>query len=368
MPVPATRGQLRTRLRDMQVGDFMVCNYSASSGAVGLFTNFGGSAGAEISVNGDSVPNGSFYFIKADRGLLIADRNIQTSITWLTVNIAGYICGLENKNNTVTPAMTSNTAPSGVVTASKGTNPYYAFNKTTSSYSDCWSVSGFTSGDWLQYQFPSPTVVKAYAISSTRGNSTLSVTRAPKRFTLSGSNDGSNWEVLDSRNNVTQWAYGQAHTNSFHLLNEKAYTYYRLTVYETNGDSTLEIGELRLTEFSGVIRSLSGGVAFADQLGNKASSDGNVGGWPIVNEWDTYIRKSNLNGKITAGDDAVWHFSTTGTWCQESPILSMQYNSTTATSSHRIVRGGGVASRIYFAANSPSSTIGWRPVIEYAEG
>lgn len=94
MGVPATTGRLFTSLAGMEVGDYIVCNYQASSGAVGTFHNLGGSPTIEIPVTGTATPNGSFYFIKVDKGLLIADRVVQRSISWATLNTGKLIQGL----------------------------------------------------------------------------------------------------------------------------------------------------------------------------------------------------------------------------------------------------------------------------------
>lgn len=92
-PVPVTTGQLRSKIEDMQKGDYIVCNYQASSNAVGVFSNLGGTAGTEIPVEGSATPNGSFYFVKVDKGLLIASSVLQHSISWDTLNANRVIQG-----------------------------------------------------------------------------------------------------------------------------------------------------------------------------------------------------------------------------------------------------------------------------------
>lgn len=93
MPAPATSGQLRTKLEDMQIGDYIACKYTASSGKAGSFSDLGGIVDTEIPVTSINVPNGYFYFIKVNKGLLIADRVVQHSISWNTLNAAGFIEG-----------------------------------------------------------------------------------------------------------------------------------------------------------------------------------------------------------------------------------------------------------------------------------
>ena len=84
---------IKSSLEDMDIGDAIPCRYQASSGAVGIFSELGTANMAEIPVGGSATPNGLFYFIKVDKGLLIADRLVQHSISWNTLNAGGYIEG-----------------------------------------------------------------------------------------------------------------------------------------------------------------------------------------------------------------------------------------------------------------------------------
>lgn len=93
MPIPATLGQLRTNMADMQIGDYIICKYTASSGAVGTFSELGTSTDTEIPITGTATPNGTFYFIKVAKGLLVADRVVQVSISWGTLNAGKFIEG-----------------------------------------------------------------------------------------------------------------------------------------------------------------------------------------------------------------------------------------------------------------------------------
>lgn len=80
-------------IESMEIGDAIPCRYQASRGAIGTFSELGTANMAEIPVGGSATPNGLFYFIKVDKGLLIADRPIQHSISWNTLNAGGYIEG-----------------------------------------------------------------------------------------------------------------------------------------------------------------------------------------------------------------------------------------------------------------------------------
>lgn len=126
---------------------------------------------------------------------------------------------------------------------------------------------------------------------------------------------------------------------------------------------------------SGVVRSLSGGVGYADINGNLVMQDQGMGAFPIYNEYDKYIRNSNLDNKVTPNDDNVWHHHNVFSWAKETPVLgSWTTNKGTvlsAPSSSRIVRGHekrddnrGVA---FTGSASSQNYIGFRPVFEYRE-
>lgn len=220
MPTPATTGQLRTRIDDMQIGDYIVCNYQASSGTFGTFSNFGGVVGTEIPVTGSTTPNGAFYFIMVAKsnkgGLLVADRVIQHSINWDTLNAAKVIQG------------------------------------------------------------------------------------RPQTF--------------DSK--------------------------------------------------AGIIRSLTGGVAYADSSGNKSLTDQGYGGWPVNNEWDRFIvgfpQELIQPGKTL---DDVFHWSGVRTITQDTPIISIN------TNDRRVTRGSTLLNVVStsLALSTANTAHGFRPVFEYIE-
>ena len=84
----------------MNVGDVISCQYVATSGTVGSFNNLGNVTKTGIPLASSASPDGSFYFIMTGydylgRKKLIADRNIQHSISWDTLNANGLIT--ENK-------------------------------------------------------------------------------------------------------------------------------------------------------------------------------------------------------------------------------------------------------------------------------
>lgn len=83
-----------TDIADLDVGKRIRCHYQASSGQVGVFSGLGQETSDFISPASSATPNGDFYWICVDRDYLgrwklIADRNIQHSISWDTINSEG---------------------------------------------------------------------------------------------------------------------------------------------------------------------------------------------------------------------------------------------------------------------------------------
>lgn len=102
MPVPNTGGQLRTSLAEMQVGDYIACKinngFIVNNTAVsGSFYSLGDDNQTELPLTGISstaAGNGKFYFIKSDKGLLIADRVCLHTISWDIMNSKDIIEGV----------------------------------------------------------------------------------------------------------------------------------------------------------------------------------------------------------------------------------------------------------------------------------
>lgn len=343
-----------TNISDIQIGDKIICEYIASSGTVGTFSKLGSSTASLISATSSATPNGSFYFIMVDtdhkgRKILIADRNIQHSISWDALNTAGIASGsgLEIKyTGNILPTMTSNTAPSGFASASSvyGTtdDAWKAFDKTSTTTGTQWSTANTSSG-WLSFRFTEKKVIKKYSL---RG-SYNTVSASPKSWTFEGSNDGgANWTVLDTQTNITNWLVSQI--RSFEILNTTDYLEYRINVTENNGSSFLAISELEMMEQL----SSSSSLLFTLRLptGGISSTDKD-------NEWDTYIVNSTLNGTITAGDNTVWNWS---------GIYSWTSTVSTTASSDRSTRGNSAVNNWYNKGSnlsSAASSFGFRPVL-----
>lgn len=100
-----------TNINDLTIGKRIRCHYTAASGVFGTFSGLGLETSDFIPAASTATPNGDFYIIHVDndylgRKKLIADRNIQHSISWDVLNTAGVASGsglpvkIDNNNET----------------------------------------------------------------------------------------------------------------------------------------------------------------------------------------------------------------------------------------------------------------------------
>lgn len=77
-------------VEELEIGKRIRCHYKASYNAVGEFSGLGEVSGSFLPVESSPAPDGDFYFIMVDdvdgEKKLIADRNLQNYISWVTLN------------------------------------------------------------------------------------------------------------------------------------------------------------------------------------------------------------------------------------------------------------------------------------------
>jgi hypothetical protein len=128
----------------------------------------------------------------------------------------------------VTPKMTSNTAPSGTVTGFAGAaDAWEVFDKDVSNNAFSAAVS------FVAYQQAggAQKVIDAYYLTAVTDNA--DVARTPAIWKVEGSNDGATWTTLDSQQGQTGWSAGE--TRFYEFFNKTAYEYHRLSWTGTSG-------------------------------------------------------------------------------------------------------------------------------------
>lgn len=78
---------------ELSIGKRIRCHYQATANAVGTFSGLGEETSDFIPPGSSNVPNGDFYWIACkdenDKVILLADRNIQSNISYDTINSEG---------------------------------------------------------------------------------------------------------------------------------------------------------------------------------------------------------------------------------------------------------------------------------------
>ena len=99
----------------------------------------------------------------------------------------------------------------------------------------------FESTGWVEMELSEPVAVVHYALTSAND----AEGRDPKDWTLSGSNNGSDWTVLDTR--TDQDFPDRFLQKEYQFANTTAYTHYRLDIIENSGDGIVQLAEIALS-------------------------------------------------------------------------------------------------------------------------
>ena len=95
-------------------------------------------------------------------------------------------------------------------------------------------------GEWIQINLPVKIVLTKYNLFTRIGF----LNRGPNIFWLAGSNDGSEWSLIDTKTNITNYT---TEGKTFILLNQSVpYSFYRLIINRTNGDIWTGLSEFQL--------------------------------------------------------------------------------------------------------------------------
>jgi len=142
-------------------------------------------------------------------------------------------------------AYTEDLCEGGVATASAiqnaGRSADKAFNNILGTHDDSWSCPG--SSGWIKYDFGVGVQKRIRKYSITAPNST-STQYSPKSWVLEGSNDDSEWYVVDTIEGINDWLSSQR--REFLCDNTSLYRYYRYTLNSV--DAYLIVDEFEMME------------------------------------------------------------------------------------------------------------------------
>jgi hypothetical protein len=210
------------------------------------------------------------------------DKVTNSTLSWQGVN----------KKNII-PNMSSNTLPSnagrlfgGGVYNTTDYDYYNAVSGTNNSSTDCWITVDNTPSGWIAYEFQEKKSVVGYRIQNRNNNHVSTIDGSPKEFTLQGSNNNINWDILDTRTNEVDWDIKEGRT--YYLSEPANYKIYKLDITANNGVDWTGIGKWELfSEYEND----------NNYIESRISSDGGV-------NWSNY--KRNKNGKYINGLDGEY--------------------------------------------------------------
>lgn len=101
---------------------------------------------------------------------------------------------------------------------------------------------------YMRFQNPSP-YVELYAAQGGAKYTLPFDTVSPKNWTLDGSNNDSDWTVVDTRiNQNVEWSLGRPDQIYDCSANATAYRYYRLNISDNNGHTFVALSQLKMSE------------------------------------------------------------------------------------------------------------------------
>ncbi|WP_338708255.1 hypothetical protein MHI48_09525 [Paenibacillus sp. FSL H7-0942] len=152
--------------------------------------------------------------------------------------------------DTVIPAMTSNVTPLGKAFSSSeystDRGAWRSFDKTQTTYA---SRDGAGMTGHLGYEFNIAITIGKYSVQSATGDSST-LQALSKDWTFEGSDDGVNWNVLDTQTNQ---AWTTAYTDKEYYIDKSKigkHKMYRLNWSATNGWRYAIVGELKMYQYT----------------------------------------------------------------------------------------------------------------------
>lgn len=153
-----------------------------------------------------------------------------------------YFSAYSVSNSVETPAypeLTSITASGYSFTASEQRNNSPEGERVSCAFDGDVSTKYLTksSTTWLRIDFEQAFEIKQYSVTSANDMPE----RDPKTWKLEASNDGANWQSLDTRTNeLFDLRYQK---RFFEVDNDKSYKYYRLNISKNNGDANTQLAD-----------------------------------------------------------------------------------------------------------------------------
>ncbi|MCE5185117.1 MAG: discoidin domain-containing protein [Planctomycetaceae bacterium] len=224
---------------------------SATPDNVKVWLSWSPSLGAvSYNVKRSVAVSGPYVTIATPAGTTFTDANVSNGTSYY-YRVSAVKDSLESADCRPVAAIPSavflNRASGGIPSASSDNaawSPNEAVDKAfDGNVSTKWfSGSGSGNTGWLQYDFGAckKWVVTRYDLSSANDVPA----RDPRDWQFQGSNDGTNWVVLDTQTGQS-WA-SRYFTKQYSVAVPASYQYYRLNITANNGDDDIQLSEMAL--------------------------------------------------------------------------------------------------------------------------
>lgn len=205
------------------------------------------------------------------------------------------------KGTSAVPVMTSNTSPSGQVSASSylwnnsSYAPWHAFDGTSSGSWTLW-ISGYNMPQHIDYTFPEQKIITRYYLMPQYSATALSQkNRSAKAWQLLGLNTyTSEWEILDEREGYTMsnWPDNGLY---FNVQNPGRYWHYRLKILETCGSTVVSFRTIQLYEPQNLVPEMTSNTA-PHGIASASTYYPYYGGFPPWKAFDNGSMNDAFNG------------------------------------------------------------------------
>lgn len=181
-----------------------------------------------------------------EMGEIVVFNRILTISEMNAIKDGNYSSSFDKVTEFAPHDLTSPTSHSPFVVSSSDTYPGFDAFKAFDGQFDIYHNSLGNTGEayWLKLDIGSGNAKKLFGYCVQVDNYP-EPNRAPKNWTMEGSNDDSVWDTLDTRINQTSWGSGETR---FYVCDTYAteYRYLRLNITANNGDSYTQVAELYL--------------------------------------------------------------------------------------------------------------------------
>ena len=182
-----------------------------------------------IKTQSNGIYTGLFFFHSGSTLNLSAGSYSATHVLSNYVDIISLVSLI-----IATPIMTSATTPSGEVITDNQYDANYAAWRAFKQEIDNngWVTKSTGLPAYIGFHFTQPIVIVKILTNNRNYNGTAAQIGAPTKFYFQGSNDGTNWTDIQYCE-ATNLAY--AAQNEYYIINDTAYSYYRLYIIESSG-------------------------------------------------------------------------------------------------------------------------------------